>query len=865
MKLKLIAILLLALSAILMVGFVSYFGLSNLMATIEATVKPDYREEKLQDLLYHLSEAENGVRIYTITRDPQYLRSFFSNNLQADSIIQYLRVNSIDNPYLFSAFDSIDQLISKKVNIQNRLVRLKQDQKRIDVYEEVLAKVQSLERKNAVFDSLENTIAETEKKLEREIIIKEQELILSENELTEEKQGLLKKIFGQGKKAERAQHAQQENVAIKEKELDTLLAVKDTLTNIIDTIRKENITSEVEQSLAEIKGKEEALNKELTIAELILTRRDKQFSNSIHQQVSKMQAYFDEKNASKATEASSFFSNITNLIKIIGTIFSVIFVVMAFIIFKDIKTNQRYRMQLERAKKKAERLAQAKNDFLSNMSHEIRTPMNAILGFAEQLSESPLDEKGKKQLSIIQNASQHLLSIINDILDFAKIEAGKIKLEKIPFYIPDNAQIVYDTLYKSALDKNLQFDLDISDQISEHHVKGDPVRFRQILFNLTGNAIKFTEEGFVKIIIDHDFRHIIIKVLDSGIGIEKENIHLIFKKFDQANQSTSKKYGGTGLGLAIVKKLVEMQRGLITVKSEKGQGTEFTVKLPYIPMDPSEEEKLHQTDDEKVFLSHLHNTRVLLVDDEEYNLLLLESILKKYSIPFVSVSNGSKAVEKFSKSQFDIAFVDLQMEDMDGIELTNVIRTQFNSDIPIIACTASANSETREKCLQAGMNHVLVKPIREKDFIQFIQKNIDQNQSQRKVTNDIPPEGSPTNTIHHENKLDEIYRLFQNDKNMAMSMAGIYHKNLLEINAFYKKEAFEALGKTRALAHKILPSTRHMGFESLAASLKELERQIEENGKSETINDLIKQIERESDDILRQIEEFIDSNNVNVN
>ncbi len=866
MKLKLVAVLFLAITAIISVGYISYLGLTNLMTTLEETVKPDYREEKLQKLLYHISEAENGIRIYTITREYKYLHSYFDNNKKTDTLIQSLKANSLSDLYLIHSFDTIQQLINQKIRIQNRLIRLKQDQKRINVYEEVLNKIQDLERKNAVFDSLENAIEEAEFNLEKEILIKEQELTISENEMVDEKQGILKKIFGQGKKAQQEQLAQQENLLVKERELDTLIATKDTLSQIIDTIQKENLTAEVEQSLAEIKLKEETINRELTIAELILTRRDKNFSSAIQGKVARVQSHFDQIDMNQAKEASSFFSNITNLIKVIGSISSMIFLVLVFIIFNDIKINQRYRKQLEKSKQKAEDLAQAKNDFLSNMSHEIRTPMNAILGFAEQLNSASLNNKEKKQLGIIQNASQHLLSIINDILDFAKIEAGKIKLEKIPFYVPDNAQIVYDTLYQSAMDKNLHFDLEIEDQIKEHNVKGDPVRFRQILFNLAGNAIKFTKEGFVKIKIDHDFRHIIIKVMDSGIGIEKESISLIFKKFDQANQETSKKYGGTGLGLAIVKKLVEMQKGTISVKSEKNQGTEFTVKLPYIPAETHE--KREESKDESMLAGKLlpDHINVLLVDDEEYNLLLLENILSNHSIPFQSAQSGSKAIELFSKHTFTIAFIDVQMDEMDGLETTRVIRDQFNSTIPIIAATASATEDTKKKCLAAGMDEILIKPISEQAFLELIKKH-------SKDSSDLNHQAEPTpsrkieqeTNNQHEIKdeiinegFQEIERLFQDNKEMAISMTNIYYKSIQElIDRFTSYNVAQDLKKIKADAHRLMPSTRHMGFIQHADNLKTLEKCIDQNEELPKIEKLVEKIVRDSKTILEKLDEFL--------
>jgi len=865
LRVKLIVILFLAISAVALVGYVSYIGLNNLMTTLEETVQPDYREEQLQRLLYQISEAENSIRIYTITRESQYLNSYYSNVGKADTLIQSLIEGSTHDTYMAHHLDTISQLLNNKTSIQKRLIRLKQDQKRINVYEEVLAKIQSLERKNAVFDSLEIAVSTAEKNLEKEIQEKEKEIVLGETDTEEEKPGFFKRIFGSSKKDEQEEPAQGQIREKKVKELDTLLAAKDTLTNIIDTLKKENITQKIEQSLAEIKVREEKLNKELTIAELILTRRDKNIAYKIQHQVDLVQKYFNQQDVGQAEEASYFFGKITDLIKIIGTISSMLFLVLIFVVMNDIAVNQRYRKQLEVAKNKAEELALAKDEFLSNMSHEIRTPMNAILGFAEQLNNAKLSGQNRQQLNIIQNASKHLLSIINDILDYAKIEAGKIKLEKIPISIEENAQIVYDTLYKNASDKNLDFKLEIGQNIKNHYVKSDPVRFRQILFNLAGNAIKFTDRGFVKIFIDHDFRHIIIKVADSGIGIDQDSIHLIFKKFDQASSNTSRKYGGTGLGLAIVKKLIDMQKGLITVKSEKGEGTEFTVKLPYIPTTRAKRSRKEKSRSTEISLPE--NVKILLVDDEEYNLLLMESVFNKNNINYKSTRSGKEAIEMFKNEHFDLILIDLQMNDLDGFETTRLLREQHKTHIPIIAATASATREIKNKCINAGMNDILIKPILEGDLLNCLKLFLHPDSAlSAKNRKNEKPAAELAEKIDNSDNLKAIFTLFQNDKDLAINMTHIYFKNIVTAVSEFKDNIEPAnLESIRNIAHRLIPSTRHMGFEKLADQLKCLEQNVVDKVSEEEIKRQAKQIITDSEEIIVRLEKFLESMEEKIN
>jgi signal transduction histidine kinase/CheY-like chemotaxis protein/CHASE3 domain sensor protein len=853
MRIKLISIFIVTLGAVVLVGYVSFKGLTRLMITLEETVLPDYREDDIETLLYHISEAENNVRIYTITHENRYLRPFYDNLEKADSLIQYLREGSESDLYLSQHLDTINQFLNRKTNIQNRIIRLKQDQNRIDVYEEVLAKIQTLERKNEVIDSLKNAIEKAEQTLENEILEKERELdvqvIVPEEE---EKKGFFKRLFKSGKKSDEEPVVEDVDLEKKSRELDTLLAAKDTLINIIDTLKGEDIAAEIENTLAEIKIREDNINKELTIIELNLTRRDKAIGYKIQQQIGLVQKYFDQLDVGQAEEASNYFDRVTNLITVIGSIFSMLFLVLIFVVMNDIKVNQRYRKEMETAKNNAEKLAQAKEDFLSNMSHEIRTPMNAILGFAEQINSSALNDQNRKQLNIIQNASKHLLSIINDILDYAKIDAGKIGLDNIAFSIEENIQIVYDTLYQNAADKNLEFILETGANIKGQYVVGDPVRFRQIIFNLTGNAIKFTEHGSVKISIDYDLENITIKVIDTGIGIEESSLPLIFNKFDQGLTENSQKHGGTGLGLTIVKKLVKLQDGTISVKSEKGQGTEFCVTLP---LTPSADEKNEMKKTEETTLSVPENTHILIVDDEKFNRLLLETILDKFNISHRSAGSGEEAVGLFRSESFDLVLIDLQMDGLNGFETTKILREQDHSDVPIVAVTATATGDIKAKCLKTGMSDVLIKPISEYDLLTCMQRTLEPKLDIMEEVSDANSEIGTNVTQPASHDLNKLFKLFHNDKALTINMTRIYLSGVsaavANFNEALNHPDFEAIRKT---AHKIIPSSRHMGFNKFADHLKHLELSQEDEMK-----DQLEKVLSDSVEIIDILEKFLES------
>jgi len=848
-RIKLIIILVLAIGAVFFVGYVSYQGLSSLMSTIEEAIEPDAREEKIEALLFRISEAENNLRIYTITRETKYLSPYYRNLEKADSLVQILYRNSKNEPFVMQCLDTVDQLLNKKTGIQNRLIRLSQNQDRIDIYQEILTQIQSLERRNAMIDSLKNAINQAEETLEKEI--QEKEIENPRDSIPEARRGFFRRIFKSGKKSSAEQIVNQLEVEKKARELDTLLAVQDTLSTISDTLTNENIVLEIEHTIVEIETRQDSISKELALIELTLTRRDKALGSQIQDQAIKIQGYFAKLDISLANDASTFFKKITNQITIIGSIFSMLFIILVIIVLQDIKINQRYRRELEIARNTAEKLARAKEDFLSNMSHEIRTPLNAILGFAEQLNSAGFTGEHRKQLSIIQSASTHLLSIINDILDYAKIDAGKIQLDKIPFSIEENVRIVYDTLYKIAGDKNLEYRLNLGHSVKDQFLLGDPVRFRQILFNLTGNALKFTEKGFVEISIERDAEDIIIKVIDTGIGMDKSHLDLIFNKFDQIQSTNSRKFGGTGLGLSIVKNLVELQGGTVSVQSEAGLGTEFTVKLPYQWLHTDYQKPLHNLADTDFSL--LDNIRVLIVDDEEYNVALLETVLDKYSISHQSAKSGEEALEIFQNERFDIVLMDLLMDNLDGFEATRTLREKYGAKkIPIIALTATASGDIKEKCFKAGMNDVMIKPISENDLLKCLSTFIQRNNA--------PSKNNKSDIVELEDfNLDDISKLFKNDKTLTVSMTKLY---LSGIRGFISglSEGMDTIdmGAIRINAHKIIPSSRHMGFSTFADRLKKLELSLINDA---DLNELSKQLEVIQSDgmqIIAKLETLID-------
>jgi PAS domain S-box-containing protein len=414
------------------------------------------------------------------------------------------------------------------------------------------------------------------------------------------------------------------------------------------------------------------------------------------------------------------------------------------VVFQDIK----HRKEVEEAIKKAHDMAVeasvAKSEFLSNMSHEIRTPMNTIIGISDLLSETPLNDEQKKYVQIFKESGEHLLSLINDILDISKIEAGHAELEHADF----NLQQIMDKIKEMMLIKidpqklNLIFD---TEPDIPRNLIGDAGRLKQVLLNLIGNAIKFTDKGEVlvktklkSLNMSKKEVELLFEIHDTGIGISAEKVGLLFHDFTQGDLSFTRKYGGSGLGLAISKKLIELMNGNIWVESEVGKGSTFYFTAKFLTATPKQiENRLSDEKNITIPASTVSDEnkiqegivkRILLVDDSDDNRQLIELYLKKLPYTIDIAQNGEVAVDKFKTNKYDIVLMDIQMPVMDGYMATKIIR-KWESDkqltpTPIIALTAHAFKEDEQKSLDAGCTGHLSKPIHKTTLLEALDKYI---------------------------------------------------------------------------------------------------------------------------------------------
>lgn len=391
--------------------------------------------------------------------------------------------------------------------------------------------------------------------------------------------------------------------------------------------------------------------------------------------------------------------------------------------------------ELEKAMHGALAASQAKSEFLANISHELRTPMNGLLGMLDLVLDSPVGGEQREQVEIAQRCAYSLLDLLNDILDLSKIEAGRMILEKVPFDLRSVAEDCVRAQAAKAQQKGIALKFEYSGDMT--NATGDPLRLRQIVANLLSNAIKFTEKGCVSVrqavSAGADGKlTMVLNVADTGAGIPAEKVPLIFEKFTQADSSISRKYGGTGLGLAITKRLVELQGGQIRVESRVGRGSTFTVEIPFETA-PAAAPAAEPQREPRAAAPAERQARLLLVEDNAVNQRVVLAMLRKKNYAIDVANNGQEALDKLNHAAepYNLILMDVQMPVLDGLETTKAIRRNNDwNNLPIIAMTAHAMIGDRERCLQAGMNAYISKPVQQASLIAVIEQYLASGSSQ---------------------------------------------------------------------------------------------------------------------------------------
>jgi len=541
---------------------------------------------------------------------------------------------------------------------------------------------------------------------------------------------------------------------------------------------------------------------------------------------------------------------------------------------KALEIINNHKLELEIANKDIKESSRLKEVFLANTSHEIRTPLNAIIGFTNLLLNSELTENQKRYLENIKDSGNNLLVVINDILDFSKIESGKLTLEQIDFDFRNLIKHTISTLTAKSQEKGIELKFDISPEIPEV-LTGDPVRLNQILTNLIGNSLKFTNPGgWIRVIATNgkmtgETLKILFKIEDNGIGISSEKLKYIFQSFTQGESDTTRKYGGTGLGLSIVKQLIELQEGGIEVESQLGKGTAFTFYIMLQVPNLKENNKTHRVNQKNQLNCVGSNCmNILLVEDNYINQQMAYDTIMNWNskITVEIAENGKIAVDKVINGNFHLVLMDIQMPEMDGNEATQKIRElpTSKSQTPIVAMTAHALKDEKDKCLNNGMNDYLSKPFDPEELFAKILKfapntnAMASNELNIKPINNKVDTDTPKEEYEYFNT-ENLKKIYQDNTAKIAKIIGMCHASIpneiIEIQKSFDAKEWDVL---RNKAHSLKPKLGYLGMLTQQENAKFIELLSQNHDNHEPkIQDLITQIKNYWEKATPELENYL--------
>ena len=839
-------LLFLAIVIVISIGYLSYRSLQEIVSSIHLEAKPDYTFASLKEISLELEKAENSIRLYSLSKSRSYLNNYYDALDEIDSKISQLRENANDQNLLYS-LDTLSMLIAEKQYIWNEMLLINQD----DVLAEKLKSItDTLLKKDTLqkITSIEDTLT-IENKAKEEI---------SDIEPEEEELGFFQRLFR--KKPEEPPEEEQQAVrfekpAVAENSHDKTLGFSE---DTVGETSNANLNPErIAKMISEVGHEDQQINKRMRREELKLAETNRKLTEKFYLVMEDIETAQQKSIRRKAHNADLLARQTYQWLTLFSAAVTLLAIIVLFTVARYIRKSIAYQRALEHSKKEAEQLARTKEIFTANVSHEIRTPLNAIYGFLRQVDESSLESGNREIMRVVRSSSENLLQIVNDVLDFSKLEAGKIQLEKRAFELKSILNETHILFNDQALANNSTLTINIDDSVSRVYL-GDPHRLKQIVFNLVSNAIKFTRNGSVSVtagqIRNTDQKDVLIlTVSDTGIGISPEKTELIFEDYTQAEAGTTQQYGGTGLGLSIVKKITELFGGTISVESKLKEGSKFICQIPVevgtvaqLPKTGKKPKVPEQVD--------LSNYKALIVDDEEYNRMLLRRLLQKWKLPFDEASNGLEAIELLKTNSYSIALLDIRMPVLDGRKAARFVRESLrlsSSELPLIAVTAAAGKDEMKQYLSDGFNDVINKPFNENKLFTLIQKHILKEPVTIKKTVD---ENSAGNEKSGEIDFNELIRVSNNDKGFVKEMLEMFINSFSEgieqIDSGLKEKNYHQVSET---AHKIASPCRHLGAQTLLRITKEIEAGSNGNQDYESIPDLLVELKTEFRRVEKQI------------
>jgi signal transduction histidine kinase/CheY-like chemotaxis protein/HPt (histidine-containing phosphotransfer) domain-containing protein len=777
--------------AVAVSGFYFFSSLAGLVDVVHRQAKSDPVLKEIRSIASVLTEVENTARLYILSGDGSHLIEYRNLNDTIVTKLQHIDNRSQKSYFEVNNLDSLRSLALKRLIIWNEI---------LDIHLSATDQTSQLPQ------------------IARRIMTAPADTV----EVEVARKGKLANLFRKRKT-----------------ELDTIITPSANL----DGLQKELEYAQrsIQESSALIKSRE---------AELVEANHDATvLLFNIIWQLEEVESNRMEANT---VEAGMLAAQAKKRVMLFGVIMIVLIIVLIWLVFRFIRKNRETQRVLVDSKKQAEVLARTKEMFIANVSHEMRTPVNAVYGVTEQILQRDLDDRLREDLTVVRNSARHLLSLVNDTLDLAKINANLLSISSSD-YSPDSVfKEAIELVKPLATTKNIELlyekDVELPDAL-----KGDPVRLKQMVLNLLSNAVKFTEKGFVKleVICTKENEKIILHVTvsDTGSGIADVDLPRVFDEFMQSEGTDPRKYQGTGLGLAIVKKLAELQNGTIEIKSQPGQGTEVSFSITCTKGDPGRidmEEELPVTE-----LNVADTFNILIVDDEPYNIHLLRMILEKWGIQYSEASDGQQAVEMALENDYDLILMDIRMPVMDGFTASSKI-LEAKPDSVIIALTATIDKDEVHRIVDSGMKDSLRKPLEEPELARVLNHFF----SDFKIDGEKQMEALNRDIEVPDIDLDELYRISDNNKSFYLELIQIF------INSTERgmKKMREALSDKNYrlisdLAHKMSSPVKHILAKHLYSKLKELETMDFSNTDKNEAGNLIDTIEQE----LKKINSYLKS------
>jgi signal transduction histidine kinase/CheY-like chemotaxis protein len=818
---KLLSILLVAALSVGVSWTLSNITFRKVVDSIEEISKPNEKIRLMNYLSYSVSRMVQFQRKQLIDRN-------FDDEIQYPDIeyliqtLDTLRTASGENSILLPKIDSMEMIIMKYDSLLSNYLELYAGF--ID-FNKLSSNYRSLtEFISFIGNEIDSSVVTTETKITTTTVFPSETAI----EKDESKPSFFQRVFGRRNSddvAESVPQPQPQKTVIEELNIRV-----DTLT----IAQREKIVKEFKESVLKLDQYHRIRSLELAQSELILINHTNHYINQLMDLLRAIED--DEMNRITLNNAKLFqtVNNSMGRMTYIMILFVILSTVLAFMVYSDIARSNLYRKELIKAKEEAEYLSMVKQRFLSNMSHEIRTPLQSIVGFSEQIIQQKYPSK--EAIRVIQRSSEHLLQIVNEVLDYSRIISGRFSFDRVRFNMHELLDEVVETMKFQASQKSIEllFNNDID---PANYYYGDPFRLKQILYNILGNAIKFTNQGNVTLKINSSDKpseaEFHFQIEDTGIGLSQDDLKIIFNEFEQADFPGQVNAKGTGLGLSISKSLVELQGGSITASSILGHGSVFSFTIRYENCDEPVDISTTAIENKKP----LFKGKVMIIDDDLFILKLCSDILGKHNIEHSCFSLPSEALSHWN-SEYNLVLLDIRMPEMDGFELCSILRERSEKDLKVVAFSAQTLEEEREAMMKHGFDDFIMKPFKENELLSVFDGFTPVNEYNKETLEKSP-----------------LAQMSIGDPEfLADILTSFLHETKQDVKHLKKYIKQEALKETTEIMHKLAGRVGQIGAVSLSVKIRSLEAEINKHDQFPEIGHEFRTVFNELESLIETIE-----------